>query len=201
MIADQVVHTVERQLQRLQALPEHPKRAALAKLRKGIGRMPGDMPELWGSFLQGMPPELQSRDGTPSRGEWAVYLTLTLFALHQQGQERSMNQPGISLGAAVRKLADLDRDKKNKDAEPDESGVFRRFSALLTATSAEEISHHLRGIIQLLRREALPLDYPMLARDLYWLQASNSAPRVRLRWGQDYYIIQDQDKTGKGNTQ
>ena len=140
MIADQVVHTVERQLQRLQSLPEHPKRAALAKLRKGIGRMPGDMPELWGSFLQGMPPELQSRDGTPSRGEWAVYLTLTLFALHQQGQERSMNQPGISLGAAVRKLADLDRDKKNKDAEPDESGVFRRFSALLTANSAEEIS-------------------------------------------------------------
>ena len=96
------------------------------------------MPELWGSFLQGMPPELQSRDGTPSRGEWAVYLTLTLFALHQQGQERSMNQPGISLGAAVRKLADLDRDKKNKDAEPDESGVFRRFSALRQRRNAEK---------------------------------------------------------------
>ena len=53
MIADQVVHTVERQLQRLQSLPEHPKRAALAKLRKGIGRMPGDMPELWGAFCRG----------------------------------------------------------------------------------------------------------------------------------------------------
>ena len=69
MIADQVVHTVERQLQRLQSLPEHPKRAALAKLRKGIGRMPADMPVLWVSFLQGLPPALQCRDGAPSRGE------------------------------------------------------------------------------------------------------------------------------------
>ena len=97
-------------------------RGILAQLRRGVGQAPGEMPQLWGFFLDGLPEEWMG-NREPSRAEWAIYTVLTLFALHQQGQERSMNQPGISLGAAVRKLADLDRDKKNKDAEPDERGV------------------------------------------------------------------------------
>ena len=39
------------QLHRLQALPDNQRRAELAKLRRGIGHAPGDLPELWGSFL------------------------------------------------------------------------------------------------------------------------------------------------------
>ena len=43
------------QLHRLQALPDNQRRAELAKLRRGIGHAPGDLPELWGSFLLEMP--------------------------------------------------------------------------------------------------------------------------------------------------
>ena len=39
------------QLHRLQALPDNQRRAELAKLRRGIGHAPGELPELWGSFL------------------------------------------------------------------------------------------------------------------------------------------------------
>ena len=46
---------------------------------------------------------------------------------------------------------------------------------------------HLRGMIQLLRREGIPLDYPQLAEDLYQYQFVDGAPNVRLRWGRDLY--------------
>lgn len=54
-------------------------KARLANLRRGVGKLPGELPELWGSFLDGMPEELLSRNGEPTYAEWAVYLTLTLF--------------------------------------------------------------------------------------------------------------------------
>ena len=181
MIVQQVFDTVSRQIARLQKMPDHPRKAALAELRRGVGHVPGELPELWGSFLQEMPPDFFSQSGEPTAAEWAVYLALTLFALHQQGQEKPMWAPKIGLGKAVRRLSD------KKGEEPEESGAYRRFCALITAGSMEEVSHHLRGLIQLLRSESLPLDYPQLAQDLFLLQFADSAPRVKLRWGQDYF--------------
>jgi len=72
------------QIQKIQALPEHPNKATLANLRRGIGRAPGDIPALWGAFLQDLPLELQSDRGKASPAEWAIYTALTLYALHRQ---------------------------------------------------------------------------------------------------------------------
>lgn len=174
------------QIQKIQELPEHPNKAMLANLRRGIGRAPGDIPALWGAFLQDLPLELQSDRGKASPAEWAIYTALTLYALHQQGQSSSMHRSGNRLGYAVHKLAAPEK-------SPEESSVFRRFNALATASSAEELAHHLRGIIQLLRREGIPLDYAQLAEDLYWMQFSATAPRVRLRWAEDYYHMPSED--------
>ena len=170
------------QLHRLQALPDNQRRAELAKLRRGIGHAPGELPELWGSFLLGMPESFQGRSA-PSAAEWAVYLALTLYAMHQQGNDRLMNCPGNTLGRAVRQLAE--RNSAGQDWT--EASVLRRFNALATADSMPEVSHHLRGMIQLLRREGIPLDYPQLAEDLYQYQFVDGAPNVRLRWGRDLY--------------
>ena len=73
--------------------------------------------------------------------------------------------------------------------------MLRRFNALATAEEITEISHHLRGMIQLLRAAkdgGIPLDYPQLAADLYELQCTDPrypqiSANVRLRWGQDLY--------------
>ena len=170
------------QLHRLQSLPDNQRRAELAKLRRGIGHAPGELPELWGSFLLGMPESFQGRSA-PSAAEWAVYLALTLYAMHQQGNDRPMNCPGNTLGRAVRQLAE--RNSAGQDWT--EASVLRRFNALATADSMPEVSHHLRGMIQLLRREGIPLDYPQLAEDLYQYQFVDGAPNVRLRWGRDLY--------------
>ena len=123
--------------------------------------------------------------------EWAVYLALTLYAMHQQGNDRLMNCPGNTLGRAVRQLAE--RNSAGQDWT--EASVLRRFNALATAEEITEISYHLRGMIQLLsaaKDGGIPLDYPQLAADLYELQCTDpryaQAPaNVRLRWGQDLY--------------
>lgn len=179
------------QLHRIQALPDNQWRAELAKLRRGIGHAPGELPELWGTFLQGMPESFQGRSGA-SAAEWAVYLALTLYAVHQQGNDQPMNRPGNTLGRAVRQLAE-----RNTPAGQDwtEASVLRRFNALATAEEITEISHHLRGMIQLLsaaKDGGIPLDYPQLAADLYELQCTDprytqTSANVRLRWGQDLY--------------
>ena len=112
MITDAIYGYVVGQLSRLWNLPKPQRRARLAELRRGVGHQPGDLPALWGSFLQELPKELWGRETAagecrePSEAEWAVYLALTLYALHQQGEENvSMNEKGCTLGRAVRLLA------------------------------------------------------------------------------------------------
>lgn len=176
---------VDRRLTGLQALPEHPQKAMLANLRRGVGHAPGDLPELWGIFLQDLPAELESKTGVPTRAEWAIYLSLTLYALHQQGHALpadNMHRPDIRFGQAVRSLV-------KGEEQPENSSILHRFNALATAASMPECARHLRSMVQLLRADGVPLDYVQLADDLYWLQNPVTAPQVRLRWGQDYYYV------------
>ena len=41
-------------------------KAALANLRRGIGHLPGELPQLWGEFLLDLPEEMHGWDGHPS---------------------------------------------------------------------------------------------------------------------------------------
>lgn len=155
-------------------------RSTLAQLRRGVGKMPGEIPELWGFFLDGIPEEMMGRRG-PSRAEWAIYAALTLFALHQQGRDTErewMSQKGNGFGQAVAKLI---------HSEEDRGRVTRRFHAVATASHMKELSHHMRGIVQMLRSESISIDYPSLAEDLYWYQIPKTTAQVRLHWGQDFY--------------
>ena len=158
-------------------------RAHLAQLRRGIGRIPGDAPEIWGTLFADMPEEMMSWNGKPTKEEWAVYTALTLYALHQQSRdvrEENMHRRNIRLGQAVAGLV---------KSEDDRERVARRFNAFATAGDMQEAAYHLRGLIQLLRAENIPLDYVRLAQELYRFQDPDEAPKVRLAWGQDFYRI------------
>ena len=100
---------VRRRLESWQHEPNpHQIRADLANLRRGIGKAPGDLPELWGLLFRDFPEELMSSTGEPTWAEWAVSGALTLYALHQQGAQRSMHVDGQRLGMAICKLAGND---------------------------------------------------------------------------------------------
>ena len=164
-------------------------RAMLAKLRRGIGKQPGELPELFEIILGDMPEEFYGKGDRPSYAVGAIYTALTLFALHQQGKDRPMSvsgksenkNTGNSLGTAVGYLV-----KQNREREP---AIKRRFDAVVTTNEFTELAHHARGLIQLLRAEDIALDYPRFAEDMFWYQFDEKRNQVRLRWGEDYYRI------------
>ena len=55
-------------------------------MRKGVGKVPGADPELWGILFEDLPEELIGRGNTPGRAELALYTAFTLYAIHQQSR-------------------------------------------------------------------------------------------------------------------
>ncbi|WP_309064924.1 type I-E CRISPR-associated protein Cse2/CasB [Microbacterium sp.] len=162
--------------------------AALARLRRGIGRRPGEDIELFGLAFENprtedgdagsLFDELSLRGDGITREEEAAFTAITLFAMHQQSRrEASMHRGGYSFGRSARLLG---RHSGNRDA------VRRRFTALGTATTWDETVHHARGLIQQFRQHKIPLDYGQFARDLFDLRGDR-AERVRTSWGRDFY--------------
>ena len=167
-------------------------RAACARLRRAIGKNPGTTPDIWDFTLQGAPLEWDSHDGKPSYAEWAVHTALTLYALHRQGKDRSMNADKISFGAAISKLVQNDQNR--------EEAVRRRFNAVATAVDFTELAHHARGLVQLIKSEDVSMDYPQFAKDLFLFQLPGGADRVRLNWGRDFYRYGGQEDKANDDT-
>ena len=156
--------------------------ADLAHLRHSLGKPVGTSPNTWDLIFGGLPENLMSKGNEPTAAEKAINAALTLFSVHQQGKslDNPMSKQGESFASAVRKLA-KDEDELKR--------IKRRFDQVCTAKSLEELTHHSRGIIQLLKREDLAFDYPKYAKDLYFFQFPRSRDRVLLRWGQDFYRV------------
>lgn len=170
-------------------------KASLAQLRRGVGKQPGELPELWGEFLQDLPEELMSNNDETSREEWAVYTALTLFALHQQGHSEPMNAEGDEnhLGRAVRKLVHSEGDQSNEERV--------KFKLGLAASSDDmtELSYRLRTLVNLLSGENIKLDYAELAKDIFLFQSENYADKIRMKWGRDFYRNYKNDSESEDN--
>lgn len=166
-------------------------KARLAQLRRGIGKRPGALPELWGLFLQNMPEELMSKTDEPSYAEWAIYTALTLFALHQRGHSDPMHEPGEEnrLGRAVRRLTEGNDEKRDS--------LALKFSLVAQSDDMTELSYRLKTVIGYLSGENIKLDYADLAADLYGFQFEDRADKIRLKWGRDFYRDFKNDENGK----
>lgn len=151
--------------------------AALARLRRGAAKQPGELLDIL-EFTLDDDFFVGRSDAGASIDEYAAHVALTLFALHQQSKSPPMHKPGIGLGSALRRLGD-------GPAIPEP--VQRRFRVLGTADSVGELVHHLRGAVQLLRTHDIALDYGLLADQLVAWQWTGGPNRVRLRWGRDFY--------------
>ncbi|PZG15594.1 type I-E CRISPR-associated protein Cse2/CasB [Nonomuraea aridisoli] len=154
--------------------------AALAQLRRGAGKLPEEVPELWGmagTELLYSERDLPERDTL--KAEFALFSAITLYALHQQSKSgQDMHRPGVELGTAVRRLmpgGTLD--------EP----IRRRFVRLGTATTPKVLTERLREVVILLRNASIGLDYGILARQLYQAQDPDGLRHVRQRWGRSFH--------------
>jgi CRISPR system Cascade subunit CasB len=165
--------------------------AALARLRRGAGRDAAELPDLW-TLVDTRP--LHEHSGGArmlserelARAEDALHAALTLWALHQQSRSTRMHRPHTprrpaGLGAAVRRLMPAD--------DIDEP-VRKRLVRAGTAPDLTTLSQRLRDLVVLLRREEIPLDYGLLAGQLYAWQWPQGVDAVRREWGRSFHSWQ-----------
>jgi CRISPR system Cascade subunit CasB len=169
--------------------------ARVARIRRGAGRDPGQMPDLWG--ITGVE-NLDIADWSQrqaERAEVALYSAVTLWALHQQSHHEAPMyvRPGPGLGAAVAKLM--------PDGDIDEP-IRRRFVRIGTSSSPQMLSQRLRDIVTLLRRDAIPLDYAELADQIHAWQEPARRAEVRRAWGRSFHAVRASGKRDSaGGTQ
>lgn len=132
----------------LENLVRRQDRGALAQLRRGLGKPPGLALEMHRYVVPFLPP------ARPWEEE-VYYLVAALFALWHQGQDTVAANPPKNLGASLARLVD----QANADS------VERRFLALLKS-HADDLPHHLRQIVALLKGKDIPLDWRQLLQDL-----------------------------------
>lgn len=157
----------------------------LATLRKGTGHEPGDMPELFGILLDDMPEEFMSETIQPTKEEWACFTALTLYAMHQQGNDVKTapmdTEDAVSIGKA---MADFALSLKDSNAK---KRMAVKLQALASSKDMGEFSYHLRNVIKLLKTKGIRLNYAELAGDIYYYQIPEYKSGVFLKWGQDFY--------------
>lgn len=168
----------------------------LAALRKGAGREPLSVPEMW-PFLT----EFDERFADPARDRWAPsyeaaaeHYALVLYGIHQQSQPLPVHRSRVGVGRALRALVASSR--YSDDA------LDRRFHAAITADSSSELAWHLRGLVRMLRTvggvpeagagevmagRTIGLDYDWLYLDLYRWSFPERRIGVRRRWSGDYF--------------
>lgn len=163
----------------------------LAALRRGLGREPGTVPEMW-TFHQVAVPEDQAKRGWLSGLYEAEHYALTLFAVHQQSSgptSAPVHKPGVGVGTALRALH---ASRGGAGAEASKA-IDRRFYAAVTANTRAEVAHHLRGLIRMLRSRttSVALDYTQLVQDLRAWDFPEQRDRVRRAWGLQYHSSAD----------
>lgn len=146
----------------------------------------------------------------------AVHLTVTLWALHQQSlREEGMHRRGWPLGRAARRLAHgksgtadrpsahapdgTDGDANGQQAvsarrQPDlveeaSESVRKRFVRLGTSSDFEILRERLRQFVLLLRAARIPLDYGLLAQQLFFWQDEFRREDIRRAWGREFHLV------------
>lgn len=173
----------------------HESKAMLANLRRGLGKSPAQMPEIWGFILEDLNPGSTRQKGI-SAAENAVYQALTLYALGCQGQDaktQKIQQDGVNVGQAVGRLVKKDP-KRLKNLQ-------LRMKGLMQSRTPAAIGIKLRALIPMICEEG-GLDFPMLARDLVRLEYPESRNQVGIAWARAFVAetgpMNESDETGKG---
>ena len=175
-------------------------KAYLASLRQSINKDVHRATSVFPILFSNIPNEYLGRAGDLTDGERSIILALQLFALHQQGRDQSVNVKS-SDSKVEKALSDLGGSLRTLRAADDSQAVDRRFNAMITATSFNELANHLRHLIKLLKSKTdTKVNYAKLAQDLFWFQKGYES-RIRLKWSRSYYKHYNEDKGEESDEQ
>lgn len=149
------------------ASEDHPNRAALAALRRGLGKEPGEVPQMF-------PYVVPVLEGVPLRDEWAYFLVASLFGMYPGPFTRDGNRDNHNLGASFRAVSDL----------TGSGSIEGRFVALLNARR-DDLPEHLRFAVALCESARSRVDWAQLLHDvLAWDSASR---RTQREWARSFW--------------
>lgn len=160
-------------------------KAQIANLRNSIGKPVSQTIDIWPIIFEYFPQEFLGKDKVLSFEEKAILNTLQLFALYQQGVSESAykyNEESIP-------FANIGKSLSNLRTGDDIKAVDRRFNAMITSTTYEELIYHLRQMIKLLKSKLKTdvfINFPELTNDLYWYLRGYEE-NVKLKWAKSYY--------------
>ena len=133
-----------------------------AQFRHAAAMIPGENPMLWGWLLENLDPELQGKDGDISYAEYAIYITLSMFAIGPR------NEDGRTIAEATA-IAEIKRN---------------RLVSAETATDMIEMQTALRGLIKLIDSKGYAFNYGKLAEDLLYWQINKT--NIARKWEREY---------------
>jgi CRISPR system Cascade subunit CasB len=166
-------------IQALAALVEKEDRAALAALRRGLGRPPGTAVEMYPYIVPWLP------EGS-ARHQALYFMVAALFAWHQ-GNWAGEGEPWRrNLGASFAKLQALVQS----------DSIERRFTALL-GCHADDLPDQLRQAISLLKSREVAVDWLQLLRDLQWWAADDR--RIQRQWARAFWAGAAADASQAGH--
>lgn len=157
-------------------------KALLARLRNSLGRSEMGTSEVWPFLFDNLPQNYLGHTASLTPYEQSILTTLQLYSLHQQGLSSSIiniQDKHLNMGKSLKALRKEDSKKS----------IDHRFNTLVTSATYEELVHHLRQMIKLLRsreKEAGKVNYARLSQDLFWYLKGYDE-NIKLNWSREYY--------------
>jgi CRISPR type I-E-associated protein CasB/Cse2 len=159
-------------------------RGPLAKARRLFGKLPESDPSATAEVLRLLSSRgfaLREATGSDDGLTLTERAAITAIALYA-GSPRNAHQSGVSLGAALAKMA-VDNEAHKGTAFKSMTDPFIR--ELLSSDDYAYVVHSLSRILG--RLEAHSLDYGLLTNDLIDFQYEDRIEKVKIRWSKDYY--------------
>ncbi|HNW31406.1 MAG TPA: type I-E CRISPR-associated protein Cse2/CasB [Caldisericia bacterium] len=147
----------------LEYLVEKSDRAGLATLRKGLGKEPGTVTEMYKYVYSRIPGQTNLFD------EKIYFLTASLFALWHQGKQKLEKDFEGDFGKTFRQIS------KNSESE----SIKERFTAIINS-HFDDLPNHLRHAVSLAKSKDVPVNWSFLLEDLKWW--NNDDKRVQKKW-------------------
>ncbi|NLO07689.1 MAG: type I-E CRISPR-associated protein Cse2/CasB [candidate division WS1 bacterium] len=155
----------------LESLAGRDNRAALAHLRRGLGKPPGTAPEMFPIVVP----------WTSSMRDWdadAYYVVAALFGAHPMAAQKGNFGDTCRIAHGKRRSAHGSADEEGVDS------LERRFVAMLNA-HPDDLQWHLRHAVELASGAEVPVNWAELLYDLsHW---SHPDRFVQRKWANSYW--------------
>lgn len=166
-------------------------RANLANIRNSINRPLTESIDLLPLLFRYLPEDFLSSDGKLSQEEKAIVTTIQLYALHQQAESDS-----VLLSDDAEKWKNFGYSLSFLRKGEDSLAADRRFNTMITSSTFEELSHHMRQMIKLLKSKTdAKVNYTKLSGDLYKF-LTGYGEEVKFSWASRYYFVKNEKEEG-----